>query len=1844
MPIFGIQRDSGVDYQAKATVQAAPVGAAAMDFAQNYVHGTPTNALTTAIGLVPASVLDLADTVISSVTPGVSRNDVNDKFLGAVGRPGLTKWFDDNHGAIEVGSSIAGVIASSLVADGVLKPASFAMKAIRGLPFVGKIAQLDGQYNRAVTIARLANSETAIRGSAGAARFLDTALDFKVLGVTVNTSPLAAARGLRNAQIAKGLAQNVLTEGIMAATLHTNATLYDDSIAHNLTWSAGGLGIGVAIDRMIGTYALRKIANSEQIRTLNARAGDVTGKEADRLTAQAGTTVGAAGQDWRYSGNGALTDRITSQALDAAELTVPRDIESNRGRVLFGNREALATQKKQQVNESLAQVTTGGIKGLSGSGFTAQAEGLFAPLREGLNREPSLLYGFEGVGTTVDDLSTAGTMDLRATKISTELAKVNSLISNDGEMQTVTRVVKGVKTKVAIHVPLKEGELEALTARQKNLLFDANASVHWMPTPGEWLPGSLAHSIGDWGPKAIKVDNIGLGEDAVTTFQREVTKTNPEVLALRNDGTIYTTLDTKLEQLPLGDMLDMFHLGRQMAANLKKFGGKFTVPKNPSWFHLDLAEHILQTSGDPTSVKFLSGMTRETAQVESFAQKIEHIKRKDVNRRLASRGSEARDESFINPDSFIYQQQLHFNLPRFNGYQMGLMDGAETPVDFLTHAYKSGQQVRNMGYQELRQGLADSRRIAGLSEELPDNLQSLSGDSFKFMIDRDGNAIKPIIGVRRPLHANEWSQGELLSRQAHKQAFTKEKLMGPSADEFSRQLTDAIVSDPHFGPAGDVPGLADDQHRSFLPGAGDSAPQTTGGAFVNAHTYRERRDVDNITMTAARRVNELVTRLTQSKMQQLVAFHMKDFITQVKSVRNIASKLALDQFHSYRPGWELGVKALKVDLPEGKTGYQFILDHKSQANIARFEQAFNRELKEGQPLLTPNGTILVMDQLAMDTLNGMQGLHDASLKMKNTLLRSQGLKEIKPVPWYAPPPDSRGKYLAYTFDAMDQKVPQMTIRANTPGELARKMDQIQKDPTFQKGYVVRTQQSIGDFMSLWDKEHAEFIAPNKTAIQPNKHNYGMTGGPTVNNQAWEESLVVIRDSMINHGSDLRDVLFNESLKSAQARARVSRIESASGVRTQDQHSSIFDRYIQNIRGTTSLSAKDSFYGGIQETAERRINGFLKNDKPSQGTVYQTLKDYISTARPSNGGKQAEAFNKLSKELGQYMPYKNMHEYVESQTNTKIPKEFADIAASLSWFEAASRLRWLESMHAVANVGGILSNTSSVIRAMQPKIGESITETAARNGAFTMNLVTPSGRTVGMPNVPKLMWLGMKDAMSSAPSEFKRLGGELGYFEQEVAEMRRQWGAIDSKEGWKAWMFGNAQADKSTFAGRFQAAGGIDHKLDIISTKSEHFTRAWAMHMGQRVAESMGITGTREQLAFAHHEFANKLVANYDPLNRPEVFQGPMGAMLGLFQSYSMNFYQRMTRYLETGDARAIASQYLAQSSVFGIQSVPGWSAVNSAFFDKGQADGEDPVDSMYRRFGESADWLLHGTLSNIPKLFGQDGISLYTRGDSQIRIPGVPIPKFLGGSGDIGSIPVADTIKRVVNALGTAVDQFSADHTKLGVNGLAEIASNLMTNRPLQGLIEVVGAHGFDTSNDGQVVSESRGFMESAYRVLGVKAMQQQQEVEAFYSNKAAGEQQAEKKMTLRSLTRAAIRDERYNDLPGLFADYAAAGGDGKHYSRWVHDSFKAARNTRGERQLETALKNQSNTKNSYIGRLLDAQVGVQSDEENEDDYGAKLAQEQLIADHQANQAGADPTQGADQLGQETRQLNRPNF
>lgn len=1753
------------------------------------------------VGSLGLSVVDVVDQTVSSLSP-VNRGTINNSFLGAIGSPGLNQFSAENRGAIEVLSGVEALFAANAITNRILKPGGAVMNGLRDMPGLRSTIALNQSYERSLRAATVGMREVAARGEMSAAS-LAGVLQYRSLGVNTALDLGKARSATRGLGFAKGAREALVFEGVFTAIANQNSVFFSNDWTENLAFGAFGVAFGGGLGRLQANWALRRAANTDSVTAELTRAYDRKGFEAARRLQIDDPLL----NDKKFLGfdNGLLFDTATSRALHARDLRLATD-SSERGVRLAANRGDAATQVQKLLFQDLNKGTQDGIHSVGRTGFN-DSQPAFKALREGIEREPTLLYGASEVGVANPEVGIKLTDGMRRAALEKKIDGLNTLIKNNGH-------IKLDKLGQETITPLGSAERLEITNALAKLRYDYSKQGFVQLFPGELAPMEFAGIVDNLPFRRVKTE----ASAGKKVYYAEKLAEGDHAIGIGDDLSVYTPGSVPVEKMTMHDTIHMYRVGRHAADRIAAGNKVVTLGDKPNWFQLDMAERIIKQSGRDDLVTFPKGMTREDAIVESFAQKVDAI------RASGKENSALRfDEGYTKTrpplnDVAAFAARVKFNLPQLTPQQAGLLMTHENPVETLLYAFKNGDEVRSMGYNQLKSEVKNAAVIKGLTEDTVREFEEMNGRSFDFLMGRDGEAIEPLMFYKRPLAQSDWTREALDYSIASRKAFQRGLLMGSTSDPFNRILAEGLFNDPNYRQALEIGQLADNQHTSILPGLGNQAPQSFFGSLTGAVATREWRDRDILTMLSASRFKDAQDRLTRDIMAKVISETMGDVLTRVAGPRNGESRVMLNHFFSQRQGWAiaeqldemgkpLGKGATRqITLPSGKVGYQFILDN-TVNNKTRFETQFGRPMEKNQPLVNAQGVPIVVDELGFEALTRFENLSEYRRKAQNTLLRAQNMPEIQRQYYWVPSQETYGKFIAMTFDAHGKVVPGWGIVANTAAELSAREADLTKRAGFQTGWTVRRKDSVTQFMDLWDKAQMDWHDASLTMVQSGKVNKGRLGGQDIDLHAWERANAMMVDGFIDHGRDVLRIMTKDAVDAARIRAEVGRAETAVGSKSL-KHGGIFDRYVQNIMGTPASADRNGMIAPIFKQIEDRVDSFLADRTPSASKVFTAMQDKFRMVPWAKNDTSQKLFDKLVQDLGPYMPFKRVTDLVEAQTGHALPKEMKEISAKISWYEATSKLRWLESVHAIMNFGSLIHNLPAVTKTLQRWPTESLEQHAKRVGHVAT--IFGDNAAVAVPNPGKMMYLAMKDARKSSMDEFTRKATERGYMNQEVAELERQFSAIKTPGALRSFFFGNPHADTSTLAGKIAQKGGLDYYLGYMSDKSEDFTRRMAMYYGRRLAEIQGITKVDDQIVYAH-DTANKVIANYDPRNRQEIFQGALGAPIGLFQSHVVNYYQRMFRMFETRDTKAMGSQFLWQSAMFGVQSFgPFWGAANSMFFDRGEAM-EDMIDSFENRLGTAdADVIMHGLVANMPKLFnllpgveGVDGANIYTRGDVNVRLP-------------VANMPIADSIKKMWGGFNQMVDAFTETHGTLTTNQIAEIVSNSLGNRPLAGMIEVFGADGYDTDPNGQVVSRAENLMsfDTAYRLMGVKSMTQQKDTEAFYANKEANEEQVARQTSLRLSTRSNIRAGNFDALPELFVKYVENGGRREYFTRWYNDAMESALETRSQRQLEDLMKN--GTKMAQVNRLLDAGVTPTMEAEvGDEDYGQAEAIKARVRD-----------------------------
>lgn len=457
---------------------------------------------------------------------------------------------------------------------------------------------------------------------------------------------------------------------------------------------------------------------------------------------------------------------------------------------------------------------------------------------------------------------------------------------------------------------------------------------------------------------------------------------------------------------------------------------------------------------------------------------------------------------------------------------------------------------------------------------------------------------------------------------------------------------------------------------------------------------------------------------------------------------------------------------------------------------------------------------------------------------------------------------------------------------------------------------------------------------------------------------------------------------------------------------------------------------------------------------------------------------------------------------------------------------------------------------------------------ANSAAKLLTTELPDGSGRSIPAVSKVIFQAVKNYFDPVERgawlpRYQQLGivrNKTSEYFQMIDELKLPFGALSESEILKKI---------SSFTDKAANLTG--------SNKSEEFVRYIAADSGRQIFEAAGHSG--QQLTDNIATFVNRVHGNYIASQRPVAFQGPIGQAIGLFQTYQFNLMQQLFRYVENGEGKTIAMMGAMQTTLFGLQGLPGFQAINNhivgnAANNVGHKDLYSTIPSLIDP--KLGDYLLYGVVSNWMNT------GLYSRGDINPRnitiLPVNPLdyPAIAGG------------IKFVGNLLDTA--------TKISQQG--NIPTSLMLglehnglSRPLTGIAQL--AQGFSTTTEGKLVSTNtlalNDLQDAANysRLLGARPLDEAIVMDAMYRATLYKAKDADRIKTLGEAIKTTLYDGQSpteNQVTNFAHEYSAAGGHiqnfQQHLMQWSLDANSSVAN-----QLYRHLK-------SPINQQIQIQMG----------------------------------------------------
>lgn len=405
----------------------------------------------------------------------------------------------------------------------------------------------------------------------------------------------------------------------------------------------------------------------------------------------------------------------------------------------------------------------------------------------------------------------------------------------------------------------------------------------------------------------------------------------------------------------------------------------------------------------------------------------------------------------------------------------------------------------------------------------------------------------------------------------------------------------------------------------------------------------------------------------------------------------------------------------------------------------------------------------------------------------------------------------------------------------------------------------------------------------------------------------------------------------------------------------------------------------------------------------------------------------------------------------------------------------------------------------------------------------------------------------------------------------------------------------------------ETAAQLESKMSKATAMMKSFADKGEKWTGNRFAEQMNravsarimdkITGVAVKAGVMDaktantyiNTFVNRTQANITASQRPQMFQGPLGQAIGLFQSYQFNIMQQLLRHVGEGNAKDALTLMGLQGSVYGAAGLPGYQAINTHVI--GNASGNKEHKDLYTAtngaLGKSlGDWVTYGLASNMfidPDL----KINLYSRGDISPRTMTV-VPT------NLADIPVVGAWAKVLGAAKGTLDN---------VQGGGDVWNSLLTgieqqgvSRPMKGLAQALrgigeGNMSHSQSGSGNIIA-ANDFLSLANlsRLSGAKPFDEAVTQDALFRMQTYQAKDRAQRDKLGKAIRTTVTgggDPSSEQMENFMESYAKIGGTQTEFSKWYMQLIKTARTP----QVNKIVENTGTSYSSYLQEIMGARM-----------------------------------------------------
>lgn len=544
------------------------------------------------------------------------------------------------------------------------------------------------------------------------------------------------------------------------------------------------------------------------------------------------------------------------------------------------------------------------------------------------------------------------------------------------------------------------------------------------------------------------------------------------------------------------------------------------------------------------------------------------------------------------------------------------------------------------------------------------------------------------------------------------------------------------------------------------------------------------------------------------------------------------------------------------------------------------------------------------------------------------------------------------------------------------------------------------------------------------------------------------------------------------------------------------------------------------------------------------------KVYNTVSKIWNGAKSPydlQEVNRVFDRYGMQMAATpaQLEAWVNHPAGTAVVSKFVSAQNSI----LSSLVLRLDPVNALNNAVGspILTGaeTKAVLRAIQQNKPDAIGELAE------LAAISVPGAGATITSASKLISSAYKNYFSAGSKELLERYKARGFVTDTTTQFK-QLLDVATIEGTET-----AAQLESKMAKMFDLAKNLADKGEKwtgnkLAEEMNRFVSANIMDQITSVAVKNGIFDQRTADSYIN-TFVNRTQGNIIASQRPQIFQGPVGQAIGLFQSYQFNIMQQLLRYVGEGSKKDALTLMGLQGTIYGMNGLPAFQAINQHII--GNASGNtthtDAYKSVYNAAGkEAGDWIMYGAASNM--LIDPDlKINLYSRGDINPRQITV-VPSNMADIPIVASwAKLAGSVKTSLESVANGGDLWNTFLTGIEQQGI---------NRPLAGLARVArGADesgiSYSTSGKGNIVSANDFYSIANFaRLSGAKPFDEAVTQDAMYRVQAYQAKDKNMREQLGKAVKSVVASggtPSPEQIEGFMEGYAKSGGKQEEFNRW---------------------------------------------------------------------------------------------